>query len=160
MPSPEHHYQRRAETPITSPHMQAVITDLATYYEVDITQPGAHFNFARPEQDQYWAIANLDGEHLDVARCPVEDDAFMVPDIDLLFAITQNGWQTVSAVYTDAVWEAYAKAVEAQGQTLADPKTNFPFDAFAHYVAQLIEAEVYLEQETDKQAVKALLTLE
>ena len=43
MPSPEYHYQRRAEVPVPSPHLQAVITDLAAYHEVDLTQAGARF---------------------------------------------------------------------------------------------------------------------
>src|SRR5215216_6104610 len=100
----EHYYQRHAETPTTSSHLQAVITDLAVYYEVDVTQAGARFVFARPEQTTQWLIANLDGQHLDVALCPVEPDDFMVPDIDVVLAMTPNGWQTVRVLHTDAVW--------------------------------------------------------
>ena len=51
MPSPEYHYQRHTETPATSLHLQAVITDLAAYYEVDVTQTDARFTFARPVVD-------------------------------------------------------------------------------------------------------------
>jgi hypothetical protein len=161
MPSPEHFHERRPkETPPTSPRMQAVITDLAAYYEVAITQAGAHFSFVRPEQDKHWVIANLDGQHIDVARCPVEDDIFMVPDIDLLFALTPNGWQTMSVVHTDAVWEAYVKAVSDQGQQRGEPAMDFPFGAFAEYVADLIETETRLEQASDGEAVKEWLTLE
>ena len=161
MPSPEHFYQRRPkETPTTSPHLQAVITDLAAYYEVDVNQDGARFSFARPEQDKQWVIANLDGSHIDVARCPVETDDFMVPDIDVVLAIKSNGWQTVKVLHSDRAWEAYAIAAEAQGQPPGDPQTNFPFAPFAEYVAQLIEAEVRLAQANDAEAVKALLALE
>src|SRR5215207_9313252 len=98
MPSPEHFYQRNSETPITSPHLQAVITDLAAYYEIDITQDSARFSFARPEQDKQWLIANLDGQHIDVARCPVETDDFMVPDIDVVLAMKPTGWQTTKVL--------------------------------------------------------------
>jgi hypothetical protein len=83
----EYHYQRHAETPTTSPHLQAVITDLAAYYEVNLNKADARFVFARPEQDKHWMIANLDGQHIDVARCPVKEDDFMVPDIVLFYNI-------------------------------------------------------------------------
>lgn len=90
--SPEHYYQRRPkETPTTSPHLQAVIMDLAAYYEVDISQTDARFSFTQSEQTTQWLIANLDGSHIDVARCPVETDDFMVPDIDVVLAVTPIG---------------------------------------------------------------------
>ncbi len=77
MPSPEYHYQRRAETPVASPRMQAVITDLAEYHEVDLTQEGARFSIARPEQAKQWVISNYQGEQIDIASCPVANDAFI-----------------------------------------------------------------------------------
>src|ERR1043165_2221689 len=121
MPSPEHFYQRRAEADTPSPHLQAVVTDLAAYYEVDLKQADACFVFARPEQDKQWFIRNLDGQHIDVARCPGQTDEFMVPDIAGVSAMTPNGWQTVKVLHTDAVWMAFAKAVSDQGQPLGDP---------------------------------------
>lgn len=160
MPSPEHYYQRRAETPTPSPHLQAVITDLAAYHEVDLNQEGARFTFARPEQTTQWLIANLDGQHIDVARCPVETNDFMVPDIDVVLAMKPNGWQTVKVLHTDAVWAAYVTAAEAQGQRPSDPQTNFPFAPFAEYVAQLIEVEAQLQQASDTEALKAWFSLE
>jgi hypothetical protein len=160
MPSPEHHYHRRAETPTTSPRMQAVVTDLAAYYEIDITQAGSHFTVDRPEQATRWVIANLDGERIDVARCPLAEEAFMVPDIDLLFAITPNGWQTQSVVHTEATWEGYVKAANDQGRPPTDLQGNFPFSAFAEYVAHLIEAEEQGERARDRDAVKDWFTPE
>src|SRR5215212_2891801 len=110
---PEHYYQRRPkETPTPSLRLQAVITDLAAYYEVNLHQAEARFVFARPEQDTEWMIANLDGKHIDVARCPVAEDDFMVPDIDVVLAMTPNGWQTTQVLHTDAVWAAFTKATE------------------------------------------------
>ena len=73
--------------------MQMVITDLAAYHEVDLSQAGVHFTFARPEQDTHWLISNHKGDHIDVARCPTTD-AFMVPELDVRLAVTPNGWQT------------------------------------------------------------------
>src|SRR5437764_2679990 len=155
MPSPEHYYQRRAETPTTSPHLQAVITDLAAYYEVDVTQANALFVFARPEQEKQWFIRNLDGQHIDVARCPVASDDFMVPDIDVVLAVTQNGWQTTKVLHTDAVWAAFAKTAIEKGQPPGDPQIAFPFSAFTEYVAHLIEAEIRVEQAREAAEVKA-----
>src|SRR3954470_3340680 len=120
MPSPEHYYQRRAEIPSASPHLQAVITDLTAYYEVDLNQAAARFVFARPEQDKQWFIRNLDGQHIDVARCPVAADDFMVPDLDVVSAMTPTGWQTVKVLHTAAVWAAFAKAAGERGEPLAD----------------------------------------
>jgi hypothetical protein len=159
MPSPEYHYQRCAETPTPSPQLQAVITDLAEYHEVDLTQAGALFTFTRPQQDTHWVISNYQGK-IDVARCPVASDDFMVPDIDVLLAVTPEGWQTEKVIYTPASWHAYAQATAEQGQPLAEPPVEFPFFAFAEYVAQLIAAEAQLEQASDAEAVKAWLTLE
>jgi hypothetical protein len=157
---PAHFYERRPqEAAITSPRLQAVITDLAAYYEVDLTQAGARFTVARPEQSLHWVIANLDGRQLDVARCPVED-ALMVPDIDLVFAIAPHDWQLVSTVHSDGVWEAYVKVATAQGQVPGDPQTQFPFRAFAEYAANLIEVEGRQVQVNDAEAVKARISLE
>jgi hypothetical protein len=158
MPSPEHFYQRSAETPTTSPYLQVVITDLAAYYEMNITREGARFSFIRPEQDKQWVIANLDGQHIDVARCPVETDDFMVPDIDVVLVVAQNEWQTTKILHTDAVWEAFAKAAAEKGQPPGDPETQFPFGAFTEFVAYLIEAELRLEQAREAAEVKARLT--
>ena len=160
MPSPEHYYQRRAEIPSNSPHLQAVITDLAAYYEVDLNKSDARFVFARPEQEKQWFIRNLDGQHIDVARCPVAEDDFMVPDIDVVLAMTPNGWQTTKVLHTDAVWAAFAKTAVDRGEPPADPATHFPFSAFAEYVAQLIEEEIHLEQAREAAEVRARLSLE
>lgn len=140
--------------------MQAVITDLAAYYEVDLDQAGARFTFARPAQAKQWLIANLDGQHIDVARCPVETDDFMVPYIDVLLEIMPNGWQITKVLHTDAVWEAFAKAAADKGQPPEDPETQFPFSAFTEYVAHLIEEEIRLEQAREAAEVMARLTLE
>lgn len=145
MPSPESHYQRRAEVPVPSPRMQAILTNLAEYHEVDLTQAGARFSIVQPDQDTQWVISNFKGQHIDVAHCPVHDEAFMVPDIDMLLAMTPNGWATEKVVYTAATWQAYAEATASQEQ----PPVNFPFYAFTEYFAQLLEAEALLEQARD-----------
>src|SRR2546423_12288880 len=160
MPSPEHYYQRRSDAPTPSPRLQAVITDLAAYYEVDLNQADARFVFARPEQDKQWFIRNLDGQHIDVARCPVETNDFMVPDIDVVLAITPNGWQTTKVLHTNAVWETFAKTAAERGEPTADPATQFPFSAFAAYVAHLIEHEMRLEQAREAAEMKARLSFE
>jgi hypothetical protein len=84
----------------------------------------------------------------------------MVPDIDVVLAVTQNGWQTTQVLHTDAVWEAFAKAAAEKGQLPGDPQTNFPFGAFTEYVAHLIEEEIRLEQAREVTEVKARLTLD
>ena len=161
MPSAEHYYQRRPqETPTPSPRLQAIITDLAAYYEVSITQAAAHFSLARPQQAQQWSITNLNGHRIDVARCPVADETFMLPDIDVVLAMNPTGWQITTVLHTDAVWAAYAQAAAAQGQPPGEPQANFPFGAFAEYVANLIEVDLRIEQASDGAAVKAWLALE
>jgi len=157
---PEHFYQRRSEKSSSSPHLQAVITDLAAYYEVDVTQADALFVFARPEQDKQWFIRNLDGQHIDVARCPVAEDDFMIPDIDVVLAMTPGGWQTTKVLHTDAVWAAFAKRAADQGITVGDPQIDFPFGAFTEYVTHLIEEQIRVEQAREAAEVKARLNLE
>ena len=158
--APEYHDQRHAERPSNSPHLQAVITDLAAYYEVDLNQADARFVFARPEQDKQWFIRNLDGQHIDVAQCPVAADDFMVPDLDIVSAMTPNGWQTVKVLHTDAVWATFAKTAAERGEPPADPATRFPFSAFTEYVTQLIEHELRVEQAREAAEGNARLTLE
>lgn len=158
MPSPEHYYQRRADAPTPSPHLQAVITDLAEYHEVDLNQIGARFTFARPEQETHWLISNHEGK-IDVARCPTNDD-FMVPDVDVLLTVTPQGWQTETVLYSAASWHAYAQATAEHGQMPDEPSIDFPFFAFVKYVAQLIEREAQMEQASDAADVTARLTLE
>ena len=145
MPSPEAHYQRCADTPVPSPRMQAILTNLAEYHEVDLTQAGARFSVVQPGQDTQWVVSNFKGQHIDVAHCPVEDEAFMVPDIDMLLVMTPEGWATEKVIYTAATWQAYAEAVAEQAQ----PPVTFPFFAFSDYFAQLLEAEAQLEQASD-----------
>jgi hypothetical protein len=105
-------------------------------------------------------IANLDGQQIDVARCPVAEDDFMIPDIDVVLAMKPNGWQATKVIHTDVVWEAFAKAAVEKGQPPGDPQTNFPFSAFAEYVADLIEEEIRLEQAREAAEVQARLSLE
>ena len=104
-------------------------------------------------------IANPDGQHIDVARCPVKAVDFMVPDIDIVLAMTPNGWQTVKVLHTDAVWAAFAKTVAERGEPPVNPATYFPFAPFAEYVAHLIEDEIRLEQAREAAEVKARLNL-
>src|SRR5205823_1141811 len=121
--------------------------DLAEYHEVDLSQAGALFTLAQPEQDTQWVIRNHEGK-IDVAHCATTDD-FMVPDLDVLLAVTPNGWQTEKVFYSAARWHAYAQTIAEPGQPLAEPPVDFPFFAFTEYVAQLIAAEAQAEQASD-----------
>src|SRR4051812_34698246 len=124
MPSPEYYYQRRAETPVLSPQLQAVITDLAEYQEVDLTQAGARFTLTQPEQETQWLIYNHEG-NIDVARCPTHDDGFMVPDLDILLTVTPEGWQTEKVIYSATAWHVYAHATAKHDQPPAAPPLDF-----------------------------------
>lgn len=154
MPSPEQYYQRRPASPVKSPRLQAVITDLAEYQEVDLSQANARFSIARPDQEQQWVVSNHEGQ-IDVACCATNDD-FMVPDIDVLLSRTPTVWATEQVVYSDATWQAYAEATDNQ----ADPAVHFPFFAFSEYVAQLIAAEAQAEQANDGTDLDPWLTSE
>ena len=122
-----------------------MVTDLAEYHEVDLSQAGVHFTFARPEQDTHWLISNHAGK-IDVARCPTTD-AFMVPDLDVLLTVMPEGWQTQKVLYSAAAWQVYVESAE-QGQPRDEPPVNFPFFAFTEYVTQLIEAEAQADRKS------------
>jgi hypothetical protein len=69
-------------------------------------------------------IANLDGQHIDVAHCPVAEDDFMVPDIDVVLAMTPNGWQTTQVLHTDAAWETFAHFTEKLTRFIVRPPSH------------------------------------
>lgn len=148
MPSPEQFYQSRpleipqtdhgglAEQPTTSPYMEQVVTRLAVAHDVDLSQKGVKFMFDVPNQPQRWLFGNIDGARIGVARCQVDAENQMAPDLDMVFAITPEGWEPVEIVHAEGPWDEFAQAAQAQALTVFDPQGNLRYDVFTEFWAQ------------------------
>lgn len=75
---------------ITSPHMEHAVTQVAQSYGVDLTQVGSSVCVERPGFTQCWLIANIDGTRIGVTRCQVDTDQGLVPELDMVFAVTPD----------------------------------------------------------------------
>src|SRR6266498_3715319 len=86
------------EAPTTSPRMEQVITQLATTHNIDLSQKGATLHLDVPDQQQRWLIGNIDGERIGVTRCQIDAENGLAPDLDMVFAVTPDGWEPVELV--------------------------------------------------------------
>ncbi len=115
--------------------MEHTVTHLAAVYGVDLAQPGASLAIDLPEQAHRWLIANIDGERIGVTRCQVDAAGLLCPDLDMVFALTPDGWEPQELAHSDQVWQAYAQAMQATGHAIADPRDDFNFATFTDYMA-------------------------
>ena len=97
----------------TSPQLEQIVKRLAAKYGVDLSQPGAQLSLDMPTRPDCWLIANLDGMRISVTRCVVEEGDCLAPDLDMVFALTLQGWEPVELVHTEGVWNAYVQATRA-----------------------------------------------
>jgi hypothetical protein len=126
------------EAPVTSPQMQAVVTQLATAYDVDFSQKGANLQLDVPDQKQHWLIGNIDGHRIGVTRCQVDAENGLAPDLDLVFEITPEGWEPVELIHAERPWDEFAQAAQAQALLVFDPQGNLRYDVFTEFWAQQI----------------------
>lgn len=121
---------------VISPHMEHVVTQLATAYGVDLAQQGAAFQVDIPEQVRRWLIGNLDGARIGITRCQLEQGELLLPDLDMVFAVTQSGWEPREIVNSERVWQTYVTAMQAIGQPVTNEQGDFNFAQFADFMAQ------------------------
>jgi len=122
--------------PVISPYMERVVTQLATVYGVDLAQQGATFNVDAPEYFRRWLIGNIDGERIGITRCQIDKNDLMQPDLDMVFAVTQQGWEPREIMHSDQVWQTYIAAMQAFGQPVTNEQGDFNFATFADFMAQ------------------------
>lgn len=119
--------------------MEQAVTHLATVYGVDLAQPGAALDVELPEQSHRWLIANIDGQRIGVTRCQVDAEQCLSPEVDMIFAITPNGWEPQELIHGEQVWHEYANAMQRAGQSVDDQQADFNFTSFTDYMAQGLE---------------------
>lgn len=119
--------------------MEQAIANLAACYGVDLARAGTSFAVNIPQCPQLWLIANIDGDRMGVTRCQVDEDGSLCPDLDMVFAVTPDGWEPQELTHSDQVWHDYAQAMQATGQTLTNQQGDFNFVTFTDYMAQDLE---------------------
>lgn len=134
--APQTDYEGLAEQPTTSLRMEQAVTNLAAAYGVDLAHAGASFAVNMPHCPQHWLITNIDGERIGITRGQVNQEGFLCPDLDMVFAITPDGWEPQELAHSDQVWQDYAQAMQAAGQPLADQQGDFNFVTFTDYMAR------------------------
>ena len=160
MPAPEQFYQpqpfdaphtdhgERAAQPPTSPRMEQVVTQLAAAHHVDLSQKGATLSVeARDRPGSRWQMSNIDGERIGVTRFQVDEANALSPDIDLIFAVTEFGWEPREIVHAERPWDEFAQAAQAQQLTVFDAQGNLRYDVFTEVWAQQLEQHGRLTQE-------------
>src|SRR3979411_374831 len=117
-------YRELGTRPPTSPRMEQVVTQLAAAYHLDMSQAGANFNLDLPNQPQRWMIANIDGDRIGVTRCQMTEENLLAPDLDMIFAVTEFGWEPREIVHAERPWDEFAQAAQEQDLTVFDPQGN------------------------------------
>lgn len=123
--------------------MEQVVTQLATAQGVDLSQPGAQFNVDHP--GQRWTIANL-GDRIGVTRFQVDEENLLSPDLDMVFAVTEFGWEPREIIHAERPWDEFAQAAQEQALTVFDAQGNLRYDVFTEVWAQKIEQEGWLKE--------------
>lgn len=129
---------------LLSPRMEAVITQLAESFSVDLSQPGASLTIALPDQPYRWLVKNLDGARMSVTRCAVEGDGLLSLELDMVFVVHPVGWEPVELLRTPTLWERYEQEAKAAGISVYDDDGGIRFDRFTEYWAQQLEAQGWL----------------
>ena len=140
--SPTDHGERAAR-PSTSPRMEQVVTQLAAAYGIDLSQKGANFNLDVPKQSQRWLFAHLDGERIGVTRCQVDEEGSLSPDVDMVFAVTESGWEPREILHAESPWDEFAQAAQEQELTVFNEQGDLRYDVFTEFWAQKIEQELF-----------------
>lgn len=128
-------YREEQVAPPTSQCMEQAVTQLATAYGVDLTQKGANLEIDLPDQPHRWLIGNIEGNRIGVTRCKVDAENGLAPDLDMVFEVTVAGWEPRELAHTDQVWQAYAQAMQARGEPVANEHGDFNFVAFTEFMA-------------------------
>jgi hypothetical protein len=126
------------EAPTCSPRMQEIVTHLAAAHNIDLSQKGATLHLDVPDQ-QRWLIANIDGERIGVTRCQIDAENGLAPDLDMVFAVTPDGWEPVELVHAEGPWDEFAQAAQAQELPVFDPQGNLRYDVFTEFWAHALE---------------------
>lgn len=130
----------------TSPQMERVVQQLATHYDVDLSQQRASFSLEMATRTDRWIITNIDGSRISVTRCVVEEGNCLGLELDVVFALRLEGWEPVELVHTPALWEEYQQEAKAAGIQLAQDNGDICFVSFTEYWAQQLEQQGWLTQ--------------
>ena len=132
------------EQETTSPQLEQIVKRLAAKYGVDLSQPGAQLSLEMPARPDRWLIVNLDGKRICLTRFLVEAGDCLAPALDMVFALTPQGWEPLELLYADEVWEAYVQAAQVAGIPIYDEQEETIFAHFTEYWAQQLHQQGWL----------------
>lgn len=124
--------------------MEQVVSSLAADAGVDLSEKGTSFELDVPNQAQRWLFTNIDGERIGITRCQVAEENLLSPDLDIVVALTPDGWEPQELIHSDTTWNEYEKA--AGGRPIPDTQGNFSFAAFTDHIAQQLEQQAGIEE--------------
>lgn len=121
-----------------SPKMQQFITRLATQYAVDLASPGA---WLRLTAGPAYLLTGYAGEgHLTLSYGNQTHEE-TVPDLQIVFWVTQQGWQPVEILNSAEIWDAYEQAHHTdQAYPTEDHQGQLNFASFTEYWADYLES--------------------
>jgi len=121
-----------------SPKMQQFITRLATQYAVDLASPGA---WLRLTAGATYLLTGYAGEgHLTLSYGNQTGEE-TVPELQIVFWVTKQGWQPVEILDSAEIWDAYEQARQTdQAAPAVDPQGQLNFAGFTEYWADHLES--------------------
>src|SRR5688572_30711187 len=121
-----------------SPHMESVITHLATVHGVDLSQQRASLSLEMPTRSDRWIVTNLDGARISVTRCVVEEGNCLGLELDMVFALRPMGWEPLELVHSTCLWQEYRQTAKATGIPVYQDNGDTCFSSFTEYCARQI----------------------
>ena len=117
-----------------SPRMQQFITSLATQYAVNLASPGA---WLRLTAGTTYLLTGYAGEGHLVLSYGNQTGEETVPELQIVFWVTSQGWQPVEILNAAEIWDAYEQARQTTQATPAvDPQGQLNFAGFSEYWAE------------------------
>jgi hypothetical protein len=131
----------------TCPKMQQFIERLASQHQMDVFAAGVRLWLALPGTPERLLIASLSGQRISVTHCLADADEQLACDTDLVFLITEVGWQPLELLHTEAVWTAYVQGMAATvGIQIFDEAGEICLPCFAEYWANMFEQQRWLDK--------------
>lgn len=130
----------------TCPQMQTFIEQVAKKHGVDLATVGVRLWLALPDTSERLFIAGLSGSRVGLTHCVADSAQLLSCDMDLVFSVTETGWQPIELLHTEAVWVAYTQRITAtQVAPVQDGEGNLNLALFAESWAEQLMKQRWLE---------------
>src|SRR5205085_12704101 len=105
---------------------------------IDFSQQGATLNLDVSAQQRRWLVANR-GDRVGVTRCQVNAEQQLAADLDLVFAITSDGWEPWEIIHGEGPWDEFTQAAKAQELLVFDEQGDLCYAVFTEFWALQLE---------------------